>query len=105
MDYLHSNGYHESLEIFKKEARINADDFEKKFCGILEKKWTSVVRLQKKVTELESRLKEAEKEYIDGAPFRCKRSPADWIPRYPEKFCLTGHRSPVLKVRIKFSIA
>lgn len=97
-DYLQSNGYLESLEIFRKEAHINNDDFDKKLVGILEKKWTSVVRLQKKVTELESRLKETEKEYIDGAPFRSKRSPTDWIPRHPEKFCLTGHRSPVLKV-------
>lgn len=48
--------------------------------------------------ELESKLSEAEKEFIEGAPTRAKRSPADWIPRPPEKFCLNGHRAPVTKV-------
>uniref|UniRef100_A0A0A9W3D1 Lissencephaly-1 homolog n=1 Tax=Lygus hesperus TaxID=30085 RepID=A0A0A9W3D1_LYGHE len=50
------------------------------------------------VMELESKLSEAEKEYIEGAPTRSKRSPSDWIPRPPEKFTLNGHRAPVTKV-------
>ena len=41
---------------------------------------------------------EAEKEYISGAPTRDKRTPSEWIPRPPEKFCLSGHRAPVTKV-------
>lgn len=65
-------------------------EVEKKFGGLLEKKWTSVIRLQKKVMELEAKLNDAEKEYIEGAPTRNKRSPGQWIPRPPEKFCLTG---------------
>lgn len=48
--------------------------------------------------ELESKLSEAEKEFIEGAPTRSKRSPAEWIPRPPEKFSLTGHRAPVNRV-------
>ena len=48
--------------------------------------------------ELESKLSEAEKEFIEGAPARAKRSPTEWIPRGPEKFCLSGHRAPVTKV-------
>lgn len=50
------------------------------------------------VLELESKLSEAEKEYIEGAPTRAKRSPSEWIPRPPEKFSLSGHRGPVTKV-------
>lgn len=49
--------------------------------------------------ELETKLSEAEKEYIEGAPTRGKRLPTEWIPRPPEKHCLTGHRAPVTKVR------
>lgn len=45
-----------------------ADD--SKVSGLLEKKWTSVLRLQKKVLDLESKLQEAEREYIHGAPTR-----------------------------------
>ncbi|VDN42926.1 unnamed protein product [Gongylonema pulchrum] len=65
---------------------------------MLEKKWTSVVRLQKRVMELEVKLKEAEREYMQGAPTRENRQPGEWIPRPPEKFCLTGHRSPITRV-------
>ena len=50
------------------------------------------------VSELEAKLAEAEKEYISGAPSRDKRTPSEWIPRPPEKFCLSGHRAPVTRV-------
>jgi len=48
--------------------------------------------------ELESKLSEAEKEFIEGAPTRGKRSPSEWIPRPPEKFSLSGHRAPINRV-------
>lgn len=48
--------------------------------------------------ELESKLSEAEKEFIEGAPTRSKRSPTEWIPRPPEKYSLTGHRAPINRV-------
>lgn len=118
-------------------------EVERKYGGLLEKKWTSVIRLQKKVKylssfqferyflstldsislhaqkdilhqpngsfyalacnvsqvmELESKLSEAEKEFIEGAPTRGKRSPSEWIPRPPEKFSLSGHRAPINRV-------
>ena len=38
--------------------------------------------------ELETKLAEAEKEFIAGAPTREKRSPNEWIPRAPEKYIL-----------------
>eukprot|EP00096_Caligus_rogercresseyi_P012241 TRINITY_DN506_c0_g2_i1.p1 TRINITY_DN506_c0_g2~~TRINITY_DN506_c0_g2_i1.p1 ORF type:complete len:408 (-),score=136.76 TRINITY_DN506_c0_g2_i1:770-1993(-) len=96
-DYMLSNGYNETLESFKKETD-SPGDIDKKFSGLLEKKWTSVIRLQKKVNELEAKLSEAEKEYILGAPTREKRSPKEWIPRPPERFSLSGHRAPVTRV-------
>lgn len=88
-DYLSTNGYMDALEAFKKEADMPGD-VERKFAGLLEKKWTSVLRLQKKVMDLESKLSEAEKEFIDGAPTRGKRNPSEWIPRPPEKHSLAG---------------
>ena len=48
--------------------------------------------------DLESRLTETEREYNQGGPTKDKRSPAEWIPRPPEKYALTGHRSPVTRV-------
>lgn len=47
-DYLGSNGYNDALEAFKKEAEMTGE-MDRKFGGLLEKKWTSVIRLQKKV--------------------------------------------------------
>ena len=55
--------------------------------------------------ELETKLSEAEKEYIEGAPTRGKRLPTEWIPRPPEKFSLTGHRAPVTKVSTTLSVS
>ncbi|XP_039752945.1 lissencephaly-1 homolog [Pararge aegeria] len=96
-DYLGSNGYNDALEAFKKEAEMTGE-MDRKYGGLLEKKWTSVIRLQKKVMELETKLSEAQKEFIEGAPTRAKRTPTEWIPRPPEKFCLTGHRATITKV-------
>ncbi|XP_023210427.1 lissencephaly-1 homolog isoform X1 [Centruroides sculpturatus] len=96
-DYLLSSGCLSALEAFKKEADMPGE-IDKKYTGLLEKKWTSVIRLQKKVMDLEAKLADAEKEYIAGAPTRDKRSPNEWIPRPPERYCLSGHRAPVTRV-------
>ncbi|VIO92162.1 platelet-activating factor acetylhydrolase IB alpha subunit, putative [Brugia malayi] len=96
-DYLQSYGYSESFDAFRRETGLMEND-DKKVMGLLEKKWTSVIRLQKKVMDLETKLQEAEREYIHGAPTREKRQPGEWIPRPPEKFCLSGHRSPITRV-------
>ena len=47
-DYMLSNGYNEALDAFKKETDMPGE-IDKKYSGLLEKKWTSVIRLQKKV--------------------------------------------------------
>jgi len=46
LDYLHASGYNETCETLKKETSAEIDA---KKAGLLEKKWTSVIRLQKKV--------------------------------------------------------
>jgi platelet-activating factor acetylhydrolase IB subunit alpha len=94
---LDSNGYSEALDVFRKEAEVPTE-IERKYRGLLEKKWTSVIRLQKKVMELEAKLSETEKELIEGAPTKAKRTPTEWIPRHPEKFKLSGHRATVNRV-------
>ncbi|KAG9333949.1 hypothetical protein JZ751_009352, partial [Albula glossodonta] len=98
-DYLRSNGYEEAYSVFKKEAELDMnEELDKKYAGLLEKKWTSVIRLQKKVMELESKLNEAKEEITLGGPIGQKRDPKEWIPRPPEKYALSGHRSPVTRV-------
>ncbi len=48
--------------------------------------------------ELESKLNEAKEEITLGGPVGQKRDPKEWIPRPPEKYALSGHRSPVTRV-------
>ncbi|KAG5836712.1 hypothetical protein ANANG_G00231480 [Anguilla anguilla] len=68
-DYLRSNGYEEAYSVFKKESEMDMnEELDKKYAGLLEKKWTSVIRLQKKVMELESKLNEAKEEITLGGP-------------------------------------
>ena len=57
-----------------------------KYSGLLEKKWTSVIRLQKKVMDLEQKLSEMQKEVVEGGATRKTRLATDWIPRPPERF-------------------
>ena len=47
-DYFQQCGYTQTLERFKEETNMQ-DDIEKRFANLLEKKWTSVIRLQRKV--------------------------------------------------------
>lgn len=51
LDYLSASGFTESFNTLKSETH-NEDftsDPKQKYSGLLEKKWTSVIRLQKKV--------------------------------------------------------
>lgn len=111
-DYLSSNNYKETFDAFVKETSLPADICEdKKHTGVLERKWTTVVRLQMKIAELESQLEKKNQELtatsganrftgggLSGGGGGEKRSPLDWIPRPPEKFLLEGHRAPVTRV-------
>jgi hypothetical protein len=52
LHYLHSAGMHSTYEALRTETLIDdfeVDDPKAKWVGLLEKKWTSVIRLQKKV--------------------------------------------------------
>lgn len=96
LDYLQTAGYTEAATAFEKEGSIPKDD-EKKFVGLLEKKWTSVIRLQKKVMDMEKQISTLQEE-VNNVPSRKPTSSVDWIPRPPEKFELTAHRSPITQV-------
>lgn len=99
-----SNNYTDALESFRKEADLDAtESLEIKYSGLLEKKWTSVIRLQKKVMELEAKLSEVQKEASEGGSIKIKRSPGEWIPRPPEKFTLNGHRATITRVSVTAS--
>lgn len=115
-----ASGFNQSFSALKSESE-NQDfiaDPKQKYAGLLEKKWTSVIRLQKKVMqtkkkhilffllltyhttqimELETKSTQMQEE-LNNAPTRKPTSSVDWIPRAPEKFALMGHRNPITRV-------
>ncbi|OSC96850.1 nuclear distribution protein PAC1 [Trametes coccinea BRFM310] len=101
LDYLHSAGYHKTFEQFKEEAEQLGyePDPNSKTSDLLVKKWTSVIRLQKKIVDLESRLAQALQDTANIAANPAslnQRSNPDWLPTVtPPKLALTGHRANV----------
>ncbi|KEI40903.1 uncharacterized protein L969DRAFT_46298 [Mixia osmundae IAM 14324] len=98
LDYLSSCGYSQSLDALKVEA--GQEDFQAdpkaKWAGLLEKKWTSVIRLQKKIMDLETRNAQLLEEVsLSRTAPSSTRNSADWVPRAPAKHTLTGHRAPI----------
>ncbi|KAJ3028966.1 Positively regulates the activity of the minus-end directed microtubule motor protein dynein [Rhizophlyctis rosea] len=100
LDYLHTNNLTASFEALNQELGLadlyNADG-KQKYSGLLEKKWTSVLRLQKKIMEHESKIAELTEE-LSSTPARRTSSVSDSIPQAPAKLSLTGHRSAVTRV-------
>ncbi|KAG5647304.1 protein with putative role during mitosis [Asterophora parasitica] len=98
LDYLHANNYSSAFNALKADAGTEyTPDPKAKYAGLLEKKWTSVIRLQKKIMDLENR-NAALQEELSLSPAKRAASQSDWVPRSPAAHVLTGHRSPVTRV-------
>jgi len=95
LDYLKQSGYAQATEVFQKEANI--ENIEDKNRGLLEKKWTSVVRLQKKVMDLEAKISQLQDE-LGSKPTRNKGT-SDGLPRAPELHTLSGHKDNITAVK------
>lgn len=54
LDYLYANNFISAFNALKSDAGTQyTPDPKAKYAGLLEKKWTSVIRLQKKVSDLQ----------------------------------------------------
>lgn len=96
LDYLHANNFHKAYDALKEETGLNPDP-NAQYTGLLEKKWTSVIRLQKKILDLETR-NAALREEAAMSPAQRTTTQADWLPRSPAKHTLAGHRSSITRV-------
>ncbi|KAL6717624.1 Lissencephaly-1 [Lecanora helva] len=99
--YLNSAKLPNSAAALREELGIG-DAFDdvtcKKYEGLLEKKWTSVVRLQKKIMDLEARNANLQSELDSATPTSLSRrnqDPSSWLPRSPPRHTLQSHRLPV----------
>ncbi|KAG6840564.1 hypothetical protein C0991_005840 [Blastosporella zonata] len=63
--------------------------------NLLVKKWTSVIRMQRKILELESRLATAQEELSTFSKDGAKRTNKDWLPSTSAKRGLVGHRDKI----------
>eukprot|EP00158_Paraphelidium_tribonemae_P001730 Partr_v1_DN24740_c0_g1_i1_m37241 putative Positively regulates the activity of the minus-end directed microtubule motor protein dynein. May enhance dynein- mediated microtubule sliding by targeting dynein to the microtubule plus end. Required for len=102
LEYMQSNSTFSPglVESFAKEAQIDSSNSTGPSM-LLEKKWTSVIRLQRKLMELEQKLAIAQEE-LARAPSSSsagRRAQAagshQLIPRAPERLSLKGHRAPI----------
>lgn len=101
--YLLSTGHANSAQVLREELNLPESDFDgataKKYEGLLEKKWTSVVRLQKKIMDLESKSQQLQHELDNATPSslaaRKNHDPATWLPRAPARHTLQSHRQPI----------
>ncbi|OSD08495.1 dynein regulator [Trametes coccinea BRFM310] len=98
LEYLHANNFTDAFNALKSETGIDyTPDPKAKYAGLLEKKWTSVIRLQKKIMDLENR-NAALHEELSLSPAKRAALQTDWVPRAPAAYVLKGHRGQVLKV-------
>jgi platelet-activating factor acetylhydrolase IB subunit alpha len=97
--------------LFAQVTNLSESDFSSTRQGILEKKWTSVVRLQRKVMDLEKKLSAAQEDLklaekgglvtnaanLNLTP-NSRRKINNALPREPAKQKLTGHRGSITSV-------
>lgn len=97
LGYLKSKGMDAAAEAFVADAGLASAAVDAKAADVLEKKWTAIVRLQRKILQLEQQtasLQEDLRLYGRGE----KLDKTEALPREPAKLTLEGHRGPVTRV-------
>lgn len=73
-EWLLNVGYSKSLEVFLEESSLKKEDIPK--TKVLDKKWTTILTMQKKVNDLENKLKTVKEEYeqasVSGISYNTK---------------------------------
>ncbi|KAJ5678676.1 WD domain-containing protein [Penicillium macrosclerotiorum] len=99
--YFSANDLPETAATLRRELGIQEHDFdaaaEKKYETLLEKKWTSTVRLHKKIMDLESRNTALQTELDNVTPTSLltrNRDPKSWLPQHP-RHSLHSHRDTI----------
>ncbi|KAJ2403004.1 Lissencephaly-1 [Coemansia sp. RSA 2559] len=106
LDFMQTQGYADSAAVFARETDNEGfvADAKDRHHNLLAKKWTSVIRLQKKIMELESKLSKLQEDIRTGAVATRRGGAAasqktEWLPRPPAKTRLAQHRAPITRVR------
>lgn len=105
LEYFISEGSSFSKTVAALKEEVDVSDICDTSKGLLEKKWTSVVRLQKKVMELEAKLSAVPESSQMPSRIISNDSQASifdtkYLPKGPARAILSGHRAPVTSVAI-----
>ncbi|KAB8068803.1 WD40-repeat-containing domain protein, partial [Aspergillus leporis] len=99
--YLVANNLPTTAAALREEVHFGEDVFDantaKRYEGMLEKKWTSIARLQRKIMDLESRNAALQTELENTTPasrLRRNQDPALWLPS-TARYSLESHRDKI----------
>ncbi|KAL4933566.1 WD40 repeat domain-containing protein [Aspergillus undulatus] len=98
--YLVAANAHRTFETLREEINLPGDFDEvgaKRYEGILEKKWTGIARLQRKITDLEKQVASLQAE-LDASPSVARsknQDPVNWLPKPSPTHTLEQHRNGV----------
>lgn len=101
LSYFKSQGLTSSFKVLSKELAVEDGAYseDKKYVGLLEKKWMSVIRLQKKIMDLEQAVGDLQASIpTHFAQVNGKVDLTSWVPRAPARHTLAGHRQPITSV-------
>ncbi|KFY56272.1 hypothetical protein V496_06717 [Pseudogymnoascus sp. VKM F-4515 (FW-2607)] len=97
--YLSANNLPNAVAALRTELGLEEETFDavtvKKYETLLEKKWTSVIRLQKKIMDLESRVATLQSELDSATPSSLSnrsQDPTSWLPTKPARYTLESHQ-------------
>lgn len=102
--YLFANGFQSACDEFVKQLKENGEIVTQTAdSSVLEKKWTTVVRLQKRVMDLEGHVKQLEADLRVCGPSITAGHPSNQqerrnLPRGPHLHTLAGHRSAISRI-------
>ena len=100
-EYLAKNDYIATAESFKEECE---DDVEQEGAikNVLEKKWTSIIRLNNKIARLEATIESLNEELKSVSKMKRTKANAgdtdNLFPKFPPKHSFTGHKGVVNNV-------
>ncbi|KAJ5137838.1 nuclear migration protein nudF [Penicillium atrosanguineum] len=98
--YLSSINASQSMKMLREELEVPQSFTEasvKKYEGLLERKWTSNARLQKKIMDLESQLSALQTRLTHANPD--SKDPKTWLPG-PAMHTLQSHRSAITDIAL-----
>ncbi|KAI1119789.1 nuclear distribution protein pac-1a [Nemania abortiva] len=100
--YLTAHNLNAAAAALRTELDMGEDQLDattvKKYEGLLEKKWTSIVRLQRKMMDLESRNTALQHELDNATPSSMamrRKDPSSWLPQPHPRYTLESHRNAI----------